>query len=191
MIFSVGRSSRVEDVGRQLRHCPECGALMPASGECWPRVYELLEIETRELAHHDPEAAKRAHFFAIAVYQLQHPSRLTAEAATVLREGVRTMLAAPRPIDDLRRDVGRRFARHTKVTRRADPRDRTHVDPRWPRRWSKTALDVIAAGDAAYMSGVAAWAEATTWELDAALDDRVQPEPAFRRDRKKVRTAGR
>lgn len=190
MIFSVGRSSRVEEVGQQLRHCPECGAPMPASGECWSRVYELLEIETRELAHHDPEAAKRAHFFAIAVYQLQHPSRLTAEAATALREGVRTMLGAPRPIDDLRRDVGR-FVRHTKVTRLADPRDRSHIDPRWPRRWSTTALDVIAAGDAAYVSSVAAWAEATTSDLDAALDDRVHPEPASSRDRKRVRTAGR
>ena len=144
--------------------------MLPAGGECSARVHELLEIETRELPQHDPETGKRVHFFAIATYQLQHPSRLTAEAATGLREAVRAMLAASRPVDDLRREVGRRFAGQTKVSRRADPADRTHVDPRWPRQWSTTAPDVIAAGDAAYVPGVAAWAEATTRDLDAALD---------------------
>ena len=50
--------------------CPECGAALPADGDCWSRVNDLLEIELRALTLLDTEAARRAHFFAIATYQL-------------------------------------------------------------------------------------------------------------------------
>lgn len=141
---------------------------MPGDG-CWTRVHQLLEIEHRALAGIDSELALRAHFFAIAAYQLQHPSRLTAAAVAGLRERVASMVRSPRPIRDLRRDMGR-YVRDTRVGREAPTGDRSHIDPRWPVRWTVTAHDVVTADDAAaYPDAVARWAAAAITDLDRAL----------------------
>lgn len=152
-----------------MSECVECGAELPPSGDCWTRVHELLDVENRALLRIDGETAKRAHFFAIASYQLQHPSRLTPAATEGLRSGVREMLGpdAP-PIDAFRRNVGRRIA-GTKVGRKAATDDRHHVHPKWPRRWSVTVVDVLARPDDDYPQAVTAWASACLGELDAAL----------------------
>ena len=144
---------------------------MPDSGECWSRVYELLEIETR-LVGLDPEAAKLAHFFGVATYQLQHASRSTADALTHLRTQVAVMVRPdPPPIESMCRGVGRLFDK-SKVPRRSDPSNRTHVDPRSPSAWTVTAVDVISAPDHEYPASVAAWARATLADLDAAMPAR-------------------
>lgn len=148
--------------------CQECGAELPPDGDCWSRVYELLEIETRALAGLDPEAARRAHFFAIATYQLQHPSRLTLPILLQLRASVAEMLAPhPRPIEVMRRDVARATNGVQRVTNRAPAGDRSHV-PQWPRRWTMTALVVISASDEAYPAEVARWAKATLRDIERA-----------------------
>ncbi|RLV55703.1 hypothetical protein D9V41_09570 [Aeromicrobium phragmitis] len=149
--------------------CTECGAVLPPSGDCWTRVHELLEIENRVLPRIDAETAKRAHYFAIASYQLQHPSRLTPSAADGLLNGLRDMLSAGAPpIDAFRRAVGRQMA-GTKVGRDAAVGDRHHVHPDWPRRWGVTAVDVLARPDDAYPQAVTEWASACLRELDVAL----------------------
>lgn len=153
--------------------CHECGAVLPADGDCWSRVSELLEIETRVLAGLDPEAARRAHFFAIATYQLQHPSRLTLPILERLRASVTEMLAPhARPIEQMRRDMARATNGPQRVRNRAPAGDRSHV-PHWPRQWTMTAVDVFAAPDDAYPAEVARWATATLRDLERAETSRL------------------
>jgi hypothetical protein len=136
--------------------CPECGGPVPQSGDCADRINELLEIESQLLD--GSETLLRAHFFAIATYQLQHPSRMTAQAREGLREQHAQMVRAPRPIAELRIDV-RRKARGVKVTK-AQP-SRSDVPDDWPVTWPMTAADVVARPVAEYVRAVHEWAAAT------------------------------
>jgi hypothetical protein len=150
--------------------CAECGAALPAGGDCWTRLHELLEIETRVLPALEPEAAMRAHFCAVAAYQLQHPSRLTRETLDRLRTGVSEMTSpSARPVEHLRRELGRFAAGSKKVTRSAPPGDRSHIDQRWPTSWSVTARDVTQRPDPEYPDAVNRWARAALADLDAAM----------------------
>ncbi|MEU8330606.1 DUF5946 family protein [Micromonospora sp. NPDC048839] len=150
--------------------CAECGGALPTSGDCWTRLHELLEIETRVLPTLDPQAGMRAHFFAVATYQLQHPSRLTREALDGLHAAVDAMTgASPPPIAHLRRDTGRFAAGSRKVTRSAPPTDRSHIDRRWPVSWSVTAHDVTEEAETEYPDAVGRWAVATLADLRVAM----------------------
>lgn len=141
--------------------CVECGAPLPSSGDCWTRIHELLEIEIRVAPTLDLETGKRAHFFAIATYQLQHPSRVQPEALAALRRGVAEMLQpAPRPIEGLRREIGRTVGR-SRVGRHASASDHTHVAAGWPTSWPMTAADAISRPDTEYPQATAEWARAT------------------------------
>ncbi len=152
--------------------CQECGAVLPASGDCWTRLHELLEIELRVLPALEPEHGKRAHFFAVSTYQLQHPSRLTPESLGFLRTAVGTMIGpTPPPVAQLRRRVSRLADGPQKVGRSGPPGDRSHVDGRWPRTWSVTANDVAQLPDRQYPGAVRQWAATTLAEIDAALAD--------------------
>ncbi|HEY9313197.1 MAG TPA: DUF5946 family protein [Williamsia sp.] len=145
--------------------CVECGAPLPASGECWTRVHELLEIETRVLPLLDTELGMRTHFFAVSTYQLQHPFRVAADALTDLGSAVAEQLAdGARPIAHLRRGINRSIGTR-KVGRQAEPGDRGHVDPDWPRSWSVTAADVVTMPDDNYPNAVAEWARSTLADL--------------------------
>jgi hypothetical protein len=145
--------------------CAECGAPLPDSGACWDRIAELLEIEAHVLD--GSESALRAHFFAISTYQLQHPSRLTPPTLDGLRTEVASMVAAPRPIAELRRDVGRR-SRGMKISS-GTPGDRSRVDPRWPRSWPMTATDVVQRPAEQYVAAVGEWAAGTVEVLATAV----------------------
>ncbi|MFG1842589.1 DUF5946 family protein [Micromonospora sp. NPDC049175] len=149
--------------------CAECGGAVPTSGDCWTRLHELLEIETRVLPTLEPEAGMRAHFFAVATYQLQHPSRLTRETLDRLHAAVDEMTGpAPPPIAYLRRGMGRFAAGSQKVIRSA-PTDRSHIDARWPVSWSVTAQDVTERAESEYPDAVGSWAVATLADLHAAM----------------------
>jgi len=150
--------------------CPECGATLPDSGDCWTRVHQLLEIETRVLPGLDSEHGMRAHFFAIASYQLQHPFRVGADTLPVLRDSVRRALgpSAP-PIAHIRHEMGRHMTSGAKAGRMAAPGDRSHVDPAWPREWTVTAEDVLAGSEQDYPQAVRSWAASTVDDLDRAL----------------------
>ncbi|WP_163542929.1 DUF5946 family protein [Occultella kanbiaonis] len=156
-----------ERIDERTARCPECGAVLPSGGDCWERVHELLETEARLLP--GIEVGLLAHFFAIATYQLQHPSRLTGGAVTQLRDGVRRMLGSDRPpIAHLRRQV-RGFAEGpSRVARRAAAGDRAHV-PHWPTRWTMTATDVIGGPQADYADAVERWARRTLGDLDGIV----------------------
>lgn len=148
--------------------CHECGAPLPADGDCWSRVNDLLEIEIRALAPLDLEVGKRAHFIAIATYQLQHPSRLTLPILERLRASIAEMLDPnARPIEELRRDMARVTNGSQRVRSRAPASDRLPV-PHWPPQWTMTVMDVIATSDHAYPTEVARWAIATLSDLERA-----------------------
>ncbi|MCH1883277.1 DUF5946 family protein [Agrococcus sp. ARC_14] len=149
--------------------CPECGTTLPASSECWSRLHELLEIESRVLPGLGPAVGKRAHFFAVATYQLQHPSRLTRESVDWLRTGVREMLEPTGTTTDrLRRRAGDFAKGSRRVSSAAPEGDRSHIDPRWPTAWSITARDVASQPDSAYPEAVERWAAAALADVDAA-----------------------
>lgn len=148
--------------------CQECGAELPTDGDCWSRVFEFLEIESRALDSLDLESAKRAHFFAVATYQLQHPSRLTLPVLLQLQACVAEMLAPnARPIAEMRRDLSRTTNGSQRVKNRAPAGDRSHV-PGWPRQWSVTVVDIVSAPDDAYPAEVAGWARATLRDIARA-----------------------
>ncbi|MCP2297489.1 hypothetical protein SAMN04244553_3382 [Nocardia amikacinitolerans] len=155
-------------LGWGMERCAECGGLLPESGDCWRRVGELLEVEQRVLD--GGEGALRAHYFAIATYQLQHPSRMSRVAAELLRSGVARMLDDPVPIAQLRREV-RRETRGVKVA--GTPGDRSEVDPRWPTDWAVAAVDVLGRPDSEYVVAVREWAAVTIAALDAVVPRRA------------------
>lgn len=143
---------------------------LPATGDCWTRLLDLLEIETRVLPTLELEPGKRAHFLAVATYQLQHPYRLTQESVDGLRAGVAEMTGpAARPLENLRQEVGKFASGTQKVARSAPPGDRSHIDQCWPTSWSVTARDVAEGPDPEYPAAVGRWAVATLADLDAAL----------------------
>lgn len=129
---------------------------------------EALEIETRVLAHLDAEAAKRAMCFAVATFQLQHPSRLPLSILQLVGASVTEMLAThARPIENLRRGVARATNAAQRVASRTPAVERSDV-PHSPCRWTMTAHDVGAAPDDAYQAEVAHWARATLSEVERA-----------------------
>lgn len=148
--------------------CHECGAALPDDGHCGSRVHELLAIEAGLLASVEPEIGRRTHFFAVATYQLQHPSRSTVEALDWLRGAVARMVHDRVSTDVLLLD-NRRALQGAAISPSGAPGDRRHVDPRWPQEWSVTAVEVIAGGEETYVEGVARWAGATVQELEQAV----------------------
>lgn len=146
--------------------CVECGSPLPLGGECWTRVHELLEIESHVLVDVNVEIGLRAHYYAIASYQLQHPSRSNLPVLLGLFGDVAAMLDEPRPMSELRRDVRRRL-RDGQVSRIAEPGDRAHIPGQWPTQWTITAADVIARPEDQYVALVRGWAEATVTQLSA------------------------
>ncbi|WP_459957221.1 DUF5946 family protein [Nocardia sp. IFM 10818] len=146
-------------------HCRECGAALPESGDCGDRIPELLEIEWRVLD--GSEDSLRAHFFAIASFQVQHPSRMTPEATAGLRIQLTRMVRDPIPIATLRIDIRRAF--HGVKVNNPNPGDRSTVDPRWPTRWPMTAADIVARPAAEYITAVGEWARTTADTIDLAV----------------------
>ncbi|QLY29971.1 DUF5946 family protein [Nocardia huaxiensis] len=149
--------------------CPECGGVLPPSGVCADRIPELLEIEAQVLD--GSEDSLRAHFYAIATYQVQHPSRMTPQATAGMRAALTRMARNPFPISDLRREIRRDF-RAVKVTN-PNPEDRSGVDSRWPCDWPITAADIVARPPSEYVAAVTEWARAATDLLDRAVGGAV------------------
>ena len=173
---TVAGETPTGDTGTMEAVCVECGLPLPGTGECWTRVHELLEIESRVLVHRDPETGMRAHYFAIAAYLLQHPSRSTQPALDGLLDDVTSMLHKPRPMCELRETVRRRH-RGVNVSRIATPDDRAHVASQWPTQWSITASDVIASAEDGYVESVQEWAAATVAQLGVTRASRTSKQP--------------
>lgn len=149
---AIGDAMKAIDAG-----CPQCGAVLPADGDCWSRVNDLLEIETRALAFVDREAALRAFLchrhLSTATPIETDPAHPRATAGRYRRDAG----ANRPPVEDLRRDIARATNGSQRAARRAPAGDRSHV-PHWPGQWTMTVADVIAAPDAACPTEVARWA---------------------------------
>lgn len=143
------------------RTCEEYGADLTGFGECRDLFHAMLAMEWEI-----PGAAGgRAHFYAVASYQIQHPeaSGLTAEALDGLRAAVRAALAGA-PVSDLRQRATAGARRAGRVTRRAgEP-----VAAMTGVVWTTNVADVVRAGVDGYETRVEEWAESVLRDLDAA-----------------------
>lgn len=149
--------------------CAECGAPLPLGAPCRELLDRLLEVETRVLPGvGDAERAKRAHYFAVATYQAQHPSQVTNEGLGLLVAGLAEQAGpSPRPVQQLLVETRRLASGDRRVRRRALPGDRSHV-PGWPTRWTTTVWDVGERPDGDYVCAVGEWARDTVADLARA-----------------------
>lgn len=156
--------------------CPECGALLPETGECRAYFHALLALEHRIPG--GPGAIP--HFLAVASYNLQHPSAFTPTAREQLRVALEEHLSGRAALPDLRRGARRVFGGSARVLRERGvaPGDGTgFAVAGWPTAWPQTVRDVYddiyddgcdaPPEQAVYAARVRAWAEAVTVTLRA------------------------
>ncbi len=133
--------------------CPECGGKEVDRLDCW---WQLGAIGQWEFS--DPELS-RLHFYTVACYNLQHPSKFTDEALAALKSVFCAAFDNGWSNEQVRARINRQWDGKTKVTMKV---------PKQPvlRRWSMTISDVYlpdqpeGAADRAY-----AWAKAVRSEL--------------------------
>ena len=158
----------VSSLGRPRDRCPECGAELDPGRTCRDYFHDLLAVESEV-----PGAARgEAHFFAVATYNLQHPSGFMPMALVGLRQTVGDVLAGRATIAEaLRRaraatDGATRVRRHSDTT--LSDAERT-VLRHWATTWPMTVRDVREVAPPQYAARVRAWATAVTAALDAPL----------------------
>jgi hypothetical protein len=151
---------------RMRSSCPECGAPLGDADDCRALFHELLALEARVAG----AAGALPHFFAVASYNLQHPSTFTRGALEGLRPTLADVLAGRATLDDARRRARAGAAGAARVRRRPDDAD-TEEEQRilraWPTRWPLTVADVCRAEPEEYAARVRAWAEGTIATLEA------------------------
>lgn len=134
--------------------CPECGAAMVNEKNCWQQFEEILSWE-----HQFPELLAR-HFFTVATYNIQHPSRFAEEAVEMLRSAFVRIVDQPSSVAQIRKEFARAYEGSKKVLRPESAREIVR------RRWQKTIADVYVPQDPqGAASRVEAWAQATRAEL--------------------------
>jgi hypothetical protein len=146
--------------------CPECGAPLGDAEDCRTLFHELLALEARVAG----AAGALPHFFAVASYNLQHPSTFTRDALEGLRATLADVLAGRATLDDARRRARAGAAGATRVRRRpddVDTEDERRMLGAWPTRWPTTVADVCRAEPEEYAARVRAWAEGTIATLEA------------------------
>jgi hypothetical protein len=150
-------------LSRTQSTCSDCGAPLPDSGVCRVYFYELLALESQV-----PGAAGEvAHFFAVASYNLQHPSQFVPEALAGLRTAVADALAGEATIPELRRRAGAAAQGRAPVIRRDGAPDATLGA--WPTQWPMTVRDVCEGSVDEYAQRVRSWAASVSATLDRAL----------------------
>jgi hypothetical protein len=146
--------------------CPECGAPLGDADDCRALFHELLALEARVA----DAAGALPHFFAVASYNLQHPSMFTLAALEGLRDTLGDVLAGRASLEDARRRARAGADGATRVRRRPEDVD-TDEERRmlgaWPTRWPITIADVCRAEPEEYAARVRAWAEGTIATLEA------------------------
>lgn len=152
--------------------CAECGAPLESGRSCRDYFHELLALE----AEVPGGLGGEPHFFAVASYNLQHPSQFVPGALVGLHRTVADVLALRATTADALRRARFGASGATQVRRRPD----THVSAsdralleRWPTRWAFTVRDALAGGVSHYAERVRAWASAVV----AALDPIATPPP--------------
>jgi hypothetical protein len=146
--------------------CSECGAPLGDAEDCRALFHELLALEARVAGA--PGALP--HFFAVATYNLQHPSGFTLAALEGLRDTLADVLAGRASLEDARRRAQAGADGAARVRRRPDD-VRTDEEQRvlgaWPTRWPMSVADVCRAEPEEYAARVRAWAEGTIATLEA------------------------
>ena len=148
--------------------CPECGAPLAAGRTCVDYFHDLLALEAGVVGAPGAEP----HFFAVAAYNLQHPSSFTPAALVGLQRTVADVLLGRATLADARRRVRAAADGAMRVRRQAD----TAVTPAeqamlraWPTAWGVTVRDVLTGGAHGYGERVSAWARAVVAALDAVM----------------------
>lgn len=148
--------------------CPECGAALQGVNACQEYFHELLALEWRV-----PGASGGLpHFFAVASFNLQHPSGFLPAALLGLRATLADVLAERADIAEARRRA-RNAADGPARVRRREEDVLSDSDLRmlnaWPTTWSATVLDVCRVAPEEYPDRVRAWAAAVSERLATVL----------------------
>lgn len=150
--------------------CPECGTPLPPGRTCRDEFHEMLAVES-----HVPFApGGEPHFFAVASYNLQHPSGFVPAMLIGLQRTLADVLAARATIADARRRAGEGAAGAARVRRDAStplaPAEAALRDA-WPTRWPLTVRHVIEGGPSEYVARVRELAESVVATLGPAVAD--------------------
>lgn len=151
----------------QNASCTECGAALARGRACEDYFHDLLALE----ALVPGAAGAEAHFYAVATYNLQHPSKFRPVALLGLHRTLVDVLAGQANVADARRRARYAFEGPTRV--RFAPgmtlSDEEHTAlAAWPTTWAMTVRDVSGLVPERYVDGVRAWAQAVAAALHVA-----------------------
>lgn len=156
-------------------HCPECGLPLAPARTCRDYFHDMLGVESEVPFAQGGEP----HFFAVASYNLQHPSGFVPAALVALHCTVADVLAGRATIADARRRAGQGTAGATRVKRDESsplsPEDES-LRRAWPTAWPVTVQHVISGGSEEYIARVRELAQSVVLTLDRALGSR-SPHP--------------
>lgn len=133
--------------------CPECGGKVVQELDCWWQMGAIAQWEFS-----DPKLYK-LHFYTVACYNLQHPSKFTDDALEGLKQTLCEAFDKGWSNEQVRAHIGRKWDGKAKVLLK---------EPKTPimREWSMTISDVYipdqpeGAADRVY-----AWAKSVRNEL--------------------------
>jgi predicted N-acetyltransferase YhbS len=134
------------------RTCQECGAALESGRSCSDYFDELLALEWQVAGG----PGEKAHFLAIASYQLQHPSLLAGGHVIALRRTLGDVIAGRATVADAVARARASTEGSTRVRRRTgEPVERPSG---WPAQWPMTVRDVCRLPVSRYLQQVHAWA---------------------------------
>ena len=137
--------------------CNDCGAELAEGKSCEDYFHELLAVESQVPG----SAGELPHFFAVASYNLQHPSAFMPAALTELRRTLADILAGRAKMDDARIRARQGAEGSTPVLRPAGLDLSSHDDAllaNWPSQWPMTVRDVCGVPPEQYVERVRLWA---------------------------------
>ncbi|HNW92882.1 MAG TPA: DUF5946 family protein [bacterium] len=146
--------------------CPECGALLPATGDCYDHFLALLAREWQTGGYAVRERGRILHFYAVSSYLLQHPQRMqcTGQALAAVRHNLADHLAGRTTLSRILAQTGQDAAGRRRVRRRPGEA----VPPSLAGAWPLRVTDVLAGGTEGFGECVTAWAVAVIVAADAA-----------------------
>jgi ribosomal protein S18 acetylase RimI-like enzyme len=160
--FQLGDDRQVDRVlTRSLpeRSCGECGAPLDGDRSCRDYFNDLLGLEWQVPGG----PGGKAHFLAVASYNLQHPSAFAADLLAGLRKTLADVLAGRATVADALARARAVTDGSTRVRRRPD--DPGDTPPGWPTSWPMTVRDVCDVPVPRYLEQVQAWATAVDSSL--------------------------
>jgi len=147
--------------------CNDCGAELAEGKSCEDYFHELLAVESQVPG----SAGELPHFFAVASYNLQHPSAFMPAALAGLRRSLADILAGRAKLDDARKRASHEAEGSTRVLRRdgvdLSPQDDALLAT-WPRQWPMTVRDVCGVSPEQYVERVRLWAMSVSNALGGA-----------------------